>query len=67
MVWLLLGWACGRIDRALPNVFIASELLEAVVKCADQPDPLGAAFVIVDGWIDVRDHMRRTRARQGGY
>jgi hypothetical protein len=64
MVWMLLGFACGRVDRALPDVQPPLSLLAEVARCVDRDDPFSAAAVAIDEWITVHDQMRRTRLRR---
>ena len=63
MVWMLLGIACGMVERALPGVEPSRSLLEVVATCA-YGRPIERAIAEIEAWIEVEDQKRRTRLRR---
>ena len=63
-VWLLLGMACGMVERALPGVQPSRVLLEDMAILGRNGSQVAVGQTVIESWIDVEDHKRRTRLRQ---
>ncbi len=64
MAWVYLGFACGKVERALPGAPPSREFLESVAASAAKGRLIQMVEAEIDGWIAVRDRMRRTRLRR---